>query len=205
MRPPACASLTLKDSNPALPALAACPHSTDAGSGLVQARRPATHRAPDQHDAPPSPQLGHRPTRLRSSRRDDRLNSPATMVAVVRATPRARPDSAAPRHSAPRASTTPRRSRRSPRPPPRRLTRIEERSVKQLPEPLSPSSRSHRRPGPGAASRNCHPPTGATVSSMNRDCTLANPAANQESNQEICLVEAESAGLDGTQATRNPS
>jgi IS30 family transposase len=42
----------------------------------VHRGRPASHREPHQHHAPTHPQLGHRPTHLRSSRRDDRLNSP---------------------------------------------------------------------------------------------------------------------------------
>lgn len=33
--------------------------------------------------------------------------------------------------------------------------------------------RSHCRPATGTASRNCHPPTEATMSSMNRNCTQA--------------------------------
>ena len=36
---------------------------------------------------------------------------------------------------------------------------------------VSPTYRSHRRPGTGAASTKCHPPTGATMSIMNRDST----------------------------------
>ncbi len=37
---------------------------------------------------------------------------------------------------------------------------------------VSTTYRSHRRPGTGTASRNCQPPTGATVSSIYRDSTV---------------------------------
>ena len=60
-----------------------------------------------------------------------------------RSTPRAPPDSAAPRHPAPQAPTTPSTLETTDhQPPPRRLTHDRQtQSVKQLPEPVSPSYR----------------------------------------------------------------
>lgn len=57
----------------------------------------------------------------------------------------------------------------------------EEESTGQLVDTdVSPTYRGHCRPGTGAASPKCHPATGATLSTMNRDSTVSgdSPAVN---------------------------